>query len=466
MISQINEFLWGNLLIILIPLVGVYFTYRCGFVQFRFFKPAIKYAFRGNDSGEGEISAFSSLCTMLGATIGTGNIVGVATAVCTGGVGALFWMEISALLGMATKYAEGLLAVKFREKAGGEFFGGPFYYIEKGLGRRYKWLAKSFCVFAVLAGLFGIGTLTQINSINEALQSFFDPEKSHTLLSIGDNQYTATTVVGGVVVTLLTALLILGGIKRIAKFSEMLIPFMSVVYVILTLTIIICNIKGLPLALTKMVKSAFTTTAVTGSAVGISVKQALSVGFSKGVFSNEAGLGSSAIGAAATKTREPVEGGLVTMISAFIDTTVLCTLSGLAVVLANPTATGGNGIAVTVAAWNKGLPFGGMLTSFLLDFSLVFFAFATIPGWSYYSECCLNYLSNDSKKLRKAFRIIYILVVAVGPYLSFDFVWQIADCLNGLMALPNLFALVLLGGVVSRETSQYFKRNEISKKAI
>ena len=454
-----NGFLWGDLLIILIPLVGIYFTLRCGFVQFRSFGPAIKYAFRGDSGGEGEISAFSSLCTMLGATIGTGNIVGVATAVSTGGVGALFWMEISALLGMATKYAEGLLAVKFRENSGGEFSGGPFYYIEKGLGKNYKWLAKLFCIFTIFAGLFGIGTLTQINSITEALQSFFDPDGKYILLSFGGNHYTFAAVCGGAVVTLLTAALILGGIKRIAKFSEALVPFMSVVYISLTLIIIFCNIRSIPAALMEMVKSAFSTSAVAGSAVGITVKEALSVGFSKGVFSNEAGLGSSAIGAAATKTREPVEGGLVTMISAFIDITVLCTLSGLAVVLTNSGNAAENGVTVTINAWQKGLPFGVTLTSFLLNFSLIFFAFATIPGWSYYSETSLNYLTNGSKSARKGFRIFYILVVA-GPYLSFSLVWQIADFLNGLMALPNLIALTLLGGTVARETRRYFARNK------
>ena len=279
------------------------------------------------------------------------------------------------------------------------------------------------------------------------------------LLSIGESNFTASAVIGGVAVTILTALLILGGIKRIAKFSEALIPFMSAVYILLTLTIIFCNINGLPAAFISMVKSAFSTSAVAGCAVGVTVKKALSVGFSKGVFSNEAGLGSSAIGAAATQTREPVEGGLVTMVSAFIDTTVLCTLSGLAVVLTNPDVAGGNGVSVTMEAWNKGLPFSGTLTSFLLNFSLVFFAFATIPGWSYYSETCLNYLTCGNRSARKVFRILYILVVAAGPYLSFSLVWQIADLLNGLMALPNLIALGLLGGTVARETRNYFARN-------
>ena len=459
MLCKTNEFIWGGLLIILIPVVGIYLTFKCGFVQIRFFKTALKHTFGSGGDGEGEISRFSSLCTMLGATIGTGNIVGVATAVCTGGAGALFWMEISALLGMAIKYAEGLLAVKFREKQKGEFIGGPFYYIEKGLGRKYKWLAKLFCVFTLFAGLFGIGTLTQINSITEALQNLFDPKKAMVLLSLGNKEYTYSVVVGGAVVTVLTALLIVGGIKRIAKFSEALIPFMSVVYILLTLIIILCNLKSIPTALISIVKSAFSTYALSGSVVGITVKEALSVGLSKGIFSNEAGMGSSAIGAAATKTREPVEGGFLTMISAFIDTTVLCTLSGLAVVLTDSAAMGKNGVEATVTAWNSGLPFSGDITSFLLNGSLVFFAFATIPGWSYYCEACLNYLTGGSKRIKKSFRIIYILVVAAGPYLSFNLVWQIADFLNGLMALPNLIALMLLSGVVVRETRGYISRN-------
>lgn len=464
-LGNLNDILWGGILIVLIPFVGIYLSFRCGFIQVKHLKKSLKFAFKGEDTGEGEISSFSALCTMLGATIGTGNIVGVAAAVCTGGAGALFWMEISALLGMATKYAEGVLAIKYREKIGGEFMGGPFFYIEKGLGRKWKWLAKLFCVFAIAAGLFGIGTLTQINSITEALQSFFDPRKSEIIFTLSGNEYTYSAVVGGGVVTLLTAFLIFGGIKRISGFLELIVPFMSVMYVVFTLIIILCNWRGVPEALLMIVKSAFSTTAIGGAAVGITLKSALTVGFSKGIFSNEAGLGSSAIGAAAAKTREPVCGGLVTMVSAFIDTTVLCTLSGLSVVLTDAAVYGGNGVAVTVEAWKVGLPFGETISSLLLNLSLVFFAFATIPGWSYYCECCLNYLTNGNKKAVSYFRIIYIVVVALGPYISFSAVWLIADFLNGLMAIPNLAALVLLAGTVSRETKRYFGMNEKCKKS-
>ncbi len=459
-LTTANDVLWGGILIILIPLVGIYLSFKLGFIQIKYLKTALRFAFKGDNEGEGEISSFSSLCTMLGATIGTGNIVGVAAAVCTGGVGALFWMEISALLGMATKYAEGVLAVKYREKIKGEYVGGPFYYIEKGLGGGWKWLAYLFSVFAILAGVFGIGTLTQINSITEALQSFFDPHRQDIMFHIGENGYTYSAVIGGGVVTLLTALLIVGGIKRIARFSERVVPLMSVIYIVLTLIIILSNLSSVPKALLMVVKSAFSVSSVGGAAVGISVKSTLTVGFSKGIFSNEAGLGSSAIGAAATKTREPVLGGLVTMVSAFIDTTVLCTLSGLAVVLTNSATYGGNGVTVTTEAFGRGLPFGDTVSSFFLNFSLVLFAFATIPGWSYYCESCLNYLTQGNKMAIKIFRGIYIFVVALGPYISFNTVWLIADFLNGLMALPNLISLVLLGGLVSRETARYFSRNE------
>ncbi len=460
-LSGLNSLLWGGVLILIIPLVGIYLSIRLKFIQFRYLKAALKCIFNPEREEEGEVSPFAAFCTTLGATIGTGNIVGVAAAICTGGVGSLFWMEISALLGMATKYAEGLLAVKYREKSNGEYIGGPYYYIEKGLGKKWCWLGKLFAFFTVCAGLFGIGTLTQINSITEALQSFFDPQKSDVLFAIGNKTYTYTAVIGGLAVTLAAALLITGGIKRIARFSELLIPTMSVLYVLLTLFIIIRNAAALPKALAEIVKAAFTTRSVGGAAMGITAKTALSVGFSKGVFSNEAGLGSSAIAAAATKTREPVLGGLVSMVSAFIDTTVLCTLSGLAVVLANPNFAGKNGITVIMGAWSKGLPFSGTVTTFLLNFCLVFFAFATIPGWSYYSETSLNYLTNGSSFARKCFRTLYILVVAAGPYFSFTFVWEIADLLNGLMALPNLIALILLGGITVDETRHYISRNEM-----
>ncbi len=455
-----NEILWGNILVIIIPIVGIYFSIRFKLVQIKHLKTSLILTFKGGEEGEGDISPFASLCTTLGATIGTGNIVGVAAAVLGGGAGALFWMEISAILGMAIKYAEGVLAVKFREKSGDNYLGGPFYYIEKGLGKSWRWLGYLFCVFGIAAGLFGIGTLTQINSITEAVQSFFDPQKNNIMFTGFGNSYTYSAVIGGAVSTLLAALLILGGIKRISKFSELLIPAMSVVYIVITVIIILANYKNIPPALVLIVKSAFSPRAVGGAAVGITFKTALTTGFSKGIFSNEAGLGSAPIAAAAAKTREPVQQGLITMVSAFIDTTVLCTLSGLAVILTNAQSMGGNGVEITVKAWTEGLPFPNGISSFLLNFCLVFFSFATIPGWSYYAESCLNYITKGSEGAIKLFRIIYIMVVALGPYIPFNTVWLAADFLNGLMALPNLIALILLAGTVKRETTAYFSRIE------
>lgn len=456
--QKIDDMVWGIPLILLIIGCGIFLTYRMRGVQIRRLGLALKYMFAKEEGGQGEISSFAALCTALSATIGTGNIVGVATAIATGGPGALFWMEIAALFGMATKYSEGLLAVKYRVKdKNGNMLGGPFYYIENGMGKRWKWLAKIFAFFGVFVGLMGIGTFTQVNSITTAANSFFDPEKSHTITVFG-MEYTITQVIVGLVVTILAGLIIIGGIKSIAAISEIFIPIMVVVYVLCCLLIIITHITEIPAAVVEIVKSAFGLKAAAGGILG-SIMIAMQKGVARGIFSNEAGLGSAPIAAAAAKTNEPVRQGLVTMTGTFIDTILVCTMTGLTIVISGCLNTNPEleGVEITNAAFNYGLPFPPKVSSFLLMVCLMFFAFTTILGWNYYSERCLAYLTGSGKKITFAFRLLYIAAVFIGPYLTVAAVWNIADIFNGLMALPNVIALIALSGIVAKETKEYFK---------
>ena len=457
-----QNFLWGWFLILLILGTGVLLTVRTRGVQINHLGLAFKFILKKETSGSGEVSSFAALCTALSATIGTGNIVGVATAVSSGGPGALFWMLIAAFFGMATKYAEGLLAVKYRVKGESGFSGGPFYYIENGMGRRFRWLAKLFAFFGATAGLLGIGTVTQANSITNSIENFFDSDKSNVLVSLGNHNYTLSTVIGGAVVTLLAALVIIGGIRRIAALSSVVIPIFSLLFVFFSVLAVICNIQKLPKAAELIFKSAFNTSSIGGAAVGISVKSALKYGIGRGIFSNEAGLGSAPIAAAAAKTREPVRQGLISMTATFIDTVLLCTLSGLTIVLTDAyrPEMGLEGVEITAYAWETALPFSGKFTSFWLTVFLTVFAFTSILGWNYYAERCLDYLSGGNPLSLKIFRVFYIAAVFFAPYLSVSAVWQIADIVGALMAFPNLLALISLSSVVSRETASYFKRCE------
>lgn len=455
----IDDFVWGIPLIALILIVGLLLTLRSKGVQFLHLGKAFKFMFKDEKGGVGEVSSFGALCTALSATIGTGNIVGVATAVCAGGPGALFWMEVAALFGMATKYAEGLLAVKYREVGpDGKVLGGPFYYIEKGLGKKWKWLAVLFAIFGVFVGLMGIGTITQVNGIASAVQNFFDPD-SVSKISLFGNLYPTATVIAGVVVTIFVALVIIGGLKRIAKVSEVIVPFMAILYILCGLTIIVCNITRVPGAIATIVHGAFNPAAVTGGVVG-TVFIAMQKGIARGIFSNEAGLGSAPIAAAAARTKEPVRQGLVCMTGTFIDTIIVCTITGLAIVITGAWQQPGlEGAAVTSYAFGQGLWFlPNSISTFMLMICLAFFAFTTILGWDYYSERCLQYLVGDRKGILMGYKILYIIAVFIGPFLTVSAVWTMADIVNGLMAFPNVIALILLSGVVAKETRDYIKR--------
>lgn len=402
-ISKIDNWVWGWTLIVLILAAGLWLTVRTGFVQVKHLGKALKFMIKNEEEGEGEVTSFGALCTALSATIGTGNIVGVATAICLGGPGALFWMLVAAFFGMATKYSEGFLAVRFREKTEqGHYLGGPFYYIEKGMGPKWKWLAKLFAAFGVFAGLFGIGTFTQINGITTAINNFFDENSEHIAFTIGDYSYTWATVIGGLFITVCVALVVIGGIKRISKISQVIVPFMAVTYVVIVLIIVICNIKELPSAIALIVKSAFVPKAVLGAGAGVTLKLAMQKGIGRGIFSNEAGLGSAPIAAAAAKTNDTVRQGLVTMTGTFIDTIVICTLTGLSIIVTgaqNSYVPGKvEGVSITTAAWQKGLPWSEPVSAFILMLCLTFFAFTTILGWDYYSERCLEYLTHSQDR--------------------------------------------------------------------
>ena len=464
-LSTVDDLVWGVPLMVLILAGGLLLTVRLGLLQVRKLPLALKWMVKNEEEAEGakgEISSFAALCTALSATIGTGNIVGVATAVGAGGPGALFWMIVAAFFGMATKYSEGLLAVKYRVVAeDGHSLGGPFYYIERGMGAKWKWLAKLFAFFGVCVGLFGIGTFSQVNGIASAVNGFFDPNNQHSVKILPFlGEYSWSVVIASLILAFCVAAVLIGGVKRIASVSQVIVPFMAIIYVVFVVILVICNITEVPAAIVTIVKAAFNPKAVTGGVVG-SMIVAMQKGVARGIFSNEAGLGSAPIAAAAAQTKEPVRQGLVSMTGTFIDTIVICTLTGLSIVLTGAWQVEGlEGVQVTTYAFQNGLPFPAEVSSFILMLCLVFFAFTTILGWDYYSERCLEYLSGGNMKHVKVYRWIYILAVFIGPYMTVSAVWTIADIFNGLMAIPNMIALFVLSGVVVKETRDFFQRHK------
>lgn len=460
-LGVIDNAVWGIPLMVLILAGGFLLTVRLKGLQMRHLGKALKFMVKNEEGGVGEVTSFGALCTALSATIGTGNIVGVATAVGAGGPGALFWMILAAFFGMATKYSEGLLAVKFRTvDEDGHALGGPFYYIEKGMGKRWKWLAKIFAFFGMCVGLFGIGTFTQVNGIASAVKDFFDPNSLHTVTIPGIGEYSWAVVIASLILAVCVALVIIGGIKRIAEVSQIIVPFMAIIYVAVCLLLLVCNFTKIPEAIVIIVKSAFAPQSIAGGVAG-SMIVAMQKGIARGIFSNEAGLGSAPIAAAAAQTKEPVRQGLVSMTGTFIDTIIICTMTGLSIVLTGAWKIEGlEGVQVTTYAFQNGLPIPAQAASFILMVCLVFFAFTTILGWDYYGERCLEYFSNGSKKSVMVYRWIYIAAVFIGPYMTVSAVWTIADIFNGLMAIPNMIALIVLNGVVVKETRDYFQRHK------
>ena len=431
--SLLSSFLWGWPMIILLLGTHVFLTFRLRIPQRKLFT-GIKLSIKKDTKAEGDVSQFGALATALAATIGTGNIVGVATAVALGGPGAVMWCWLTGIFGMSTKYAEGLLAVKYRVKTSdGRMLGGPMYALERGLGM--KWLAILFAIFTALAS-FGIGCTVQANSI--AL--------------LANETFGVPTWLIGIMVCLLTALVILGGVKAIAKVCTILVPFMAILYVIGCVAILCFNYNYVWPAVQLIVDSAFNPAAAGGGLAGATVMMAARYGIARGLFSNESGLGSAPIVAAAAQTRNPVRQALVSSTGTFWDTVIICALTGLVLVssiLAYPDITFDDGAALTKVAFSK-IPYVGAP---LLSFGILTFAFSTIIGWSYYGESAVNYL--EGRRTKRFYRILFIVALFFGSIINLDIIWNIADCMNALMAIPNLVALLLLSGVAARETKRY-----------
>lgn len=444
LLNQIDSFVWGPPLLVLLVGTGIFLSFRLGFLQIFRLPRSLKLIFSAENQGEGDIDSFKALCTALAATVGTGNIVGVATAIKAGGPGAILWMWIAAFFGMATKYAEGCLAVKYRTVDDkGQISGGPMYYIENGLGRAYRPLAIAFAFFGVLVAYFGIGTFAQVNSIVQITQ-----------LNAGiPVEYTA------VVLTILVAAITLGGLQSIAKTASKIVPAMAVIYMVSTLGFLVIFADKLPGAIAEIFYDAFHPTAAVGGFLGASVLFAMRNGVARGVFSNESGLGSAPIVAAAAKTKWPAEQGLVSMTGTFIDTIIICTMTGLVVVISGLWKTDLNGAALTNAAFLQAYPaFGG----YMLMVGLVLFAFTTILGWNYYGERCMEYLVGVRGIM--PYRVGFIVLVGCGAFLKLESIWILADIVNGLMAIPNLIALLGLSGVVVAETRKYMEHMKEEKK--
>ena len=442
--EKVNRVVWGPPLLILLVGTGIYLTMKLKLLQVFKLPLALKCVFgkddeKNDDKAKGDISSFAALCTALSSTIGTGNIVGVATAIQFGGPGALFWMWIAAFFGMATKYAEGVLAIKYRiVDENGEMSGGPMYYIEKGLG--VKWLGKIFAFFGVCVACFGIGTFAQVNAISKSTKILFN----------------VPLVVTAIIVTAVVAIVTLGGVKRISKVTETIVPFMAIFYIVGVIFLLILNIRELPEAILLIITSAFNPKAALGGSTGITVVVAMQRGIGRGVFSNEAGLGSAPIAAAAAKTKSPVKQGLITMTGTFFDTIIICTMTGLALIV---TGVWDNvaleGAELTTEAFKLGIPIA-YLGKYIVNIGLIFFAFTTILGWNYYGERCIEYIFGIEGI--RPYRYIYIILIAIGGFLPLNLIFVLADIVNGLMAIPNLIALIALSGIVAYETDKYFKK--------
>lgn len=445
-IQQVSDFVWGIPLLVLLVGTGIFLTIRLRGIQFRALGHSLYLALikrKESDAAEGDISHFQALMTALAATVGTGNIAGVATAIATGGPGALFWMWITGLFGMATKYSEAVLAVKYRQKdAAGSMSGGPMYYLRDGLG--LPWLGAVFAFFAAIAA-FGIGNMVQSNSVASAVEITFGIKPQIT----------------GIVMTIATAAVILGGIKSIGRVTAVIVPVMIIAYMAGALLVLVMRIEQIPAVFMLVMEKAFTPTAAIGGFSGSLVRTAVRWGVSRGIFSNESGLGSAPIAAAAAQTKDPISQALVSMTQTFIDTIVVCTMTGFVILLSGQWTSGLTGAELTSMSFNSilsweiaGFPLGGTIVSF----GLIFFAYSTLLGWSYYGEKSLEYLLGE--RAVKPYRWIFCLFIFVGAVLKLDLVWGVADVMNGLMAVPNLIGLLGLSGVVVYETNEYFRNRD------
>ena len=447
--GKINDFVWGPIMLVLLVGTGIFLTFRTGWIQVRWFGYIMKntvgslFSRKGSKDHGSNLSPFQAVTTALAGTVGTGNIAGVTGAIFAGGPGAVFWMWLSAFFGMCTKYSEIALAMKFRDTdASGIHKGGPRYSIENGLGKNWKWLAV---IFAILGGLasFGIGNIAQSSEIAGSLNGLFGLEP----------------LVGGIILTVVVGVVVIGGVKRIGQVTSLLVPFMAVFYIIAGIAVIVLRVADLPAAFKAIFTEAFSFKAVEGAIFGIAIMKAMQNGFARGVFSNEAGLGSAPIAHAASSTEEPAEQAIWGVFEVFIDTIVICTITSLAVILSGVLDAGsvdafGTKGAAAVAAFNEILP--GTLGGTVIQISLIFFALSTILSWSYYGERCWGYISNDNKVFVTVYKVIFVLFCIVGATGSGQLMWDISDTLNGAMAIPNLVALLALSGMVAKITKDYF----------
>lgn len=435
-LNQIDSIVWGPWLLILLVGTGVFLSCRLGFLQVMKLPRALKLIFFARNKGDGDIDSFKALCTALAATVGTGNIVGVATAIKLGGPGALFWMWLAAFFGMATKFSEGCLAVKFRQVDDqGNIAGGPMYYIEMGLGKKWKPLAVAFALFGIMTAMLGSGTTTQMNAIVSSVNAGFG----------------VSTYITCAIVTILVAIITFGGLQSISKTASKIVPAMAVIYFIVTVIFLIMNASEVPHAVGEVISGAFNGTAAAGGFAGAGIMLTIRSGIARGLYSNESGLGSAPIVAAAAKTKWPAEQGLISMTGTFIDTIIICTLTGLTIIVSGVWTGTTNGAEMTQAAFATTY---GSLAPFILTISLTLFAFTTIIGWNYYGERCWEYLFGT--KTIKLYRIGYIVILASAVFLKLEAIWSLADIVNGLMAIPNLIALLGLSGVITAETKKYF----------
>ncbi|WP_340608629.1 alanine/glycine:cation symporter family protein [Xenorhabdus bharatensis] len=433
-LGAINGVVWGVPMLIGLLGIGIFMQIRLSFLPIRKLGTGFKLLFQKNKQrGEGQISPFNALMTALSATIGTGNIAGVATAIVMGGPGALFWMWMTALVGMATKYSEAVLAVRYRETdKNGNYVGGPMYYIKNGLGKKWVWLGTLFAVFGSMAG-FGIGNTVQANSVAEVLHSSFGIDKAITAVAL----------------VLLVGAVLIGGIKRISDVAGKLVPVMTVGYLGIGIIVLGLNVTAIPEAFALIIKSAFTPVAAQGGFAGAAVWAAIRFGIARGVFSNEAGMGSAPIAHAAAKTQNPIRQGLIAMLGTFIDTIVVCSITGLTIVITGGWLTGETGATLTASSFSAVIPGG----HYLVAIALAIFAFTTILGWSFYGEKCIQYLFGT--KAITPFRIVWIIALPIGATQSLSLVWLLADTLNAMMAIPNLIAIALLSPVVYRLTKDH-----------
>lgn len=445
---------WYVPILILIFLTGIILTIKLKGIQFRRLGMGFKLMFKSNDSSTGEISTFQALCISLSATIGTGNIIGVSTSLAIGGAGSLFWMFMFALVGLATKYAEGFLAIKYRKiTESGEVIGGPFAYIEYGMGEKFKPLAKIFAVCAALSAIMGMGTMTQSNGMVDGLNIIFEPKNYVTIF---DNEVSILAIVSGAIITIICGIVLFGGLKRISVVCEKIIPFMAILYISSCLLIIIFNITDVPNAFVTIFKMAFTSKSVAGGIAGYSVLRTITAGAQKGIFANEAGLGSTPIALATSKTTSATHEGLISM-TAMVITMIICLITGLVVIVTDAWTLPLEGIYIADYAFKEGLMFNEMFSSILLLLCLSTFAFTTMIGWCVYGEKSVDYLTNNNKLMRKVYLIIYIFAIFFGAILKVDLIWNLADIFNGLMAIPNLIALIFLTKVVKEDTISELK---------